>query len=149
METASTSGLIAEYCPVGEEGPHWCLPARFYSSTSISSWASHLPLLFLLAFHHSSLPPSVLASCTSPTCVCTACVCLDVSGAQLVVSAVGGEGVGKRGKCLWEMEPRLQSGMTQSGCISAPGENAQNMYQKHTALVSPVISVFRWTLSPV
>lgn len=57
-----------------EEGPHWCLPARFYSSTSISMWASHRPFLLLLAFHHSCLPPSVLASCTSPTCVYSMCV---------------------------------------------------------------------------
>lgn len=57
VQTASTSGLIPECCPVGEEGPHWCLPARFYSRPSILMWASHRPLLLLLAVHHSFCPP--------------------------------------------------------------------------------------------
>lgn len=74
-ETASTSGLISECCPVGEEGPHWCLPARFYSGPSISMWASHRLPLLLLAFHHSSVPSSVLPSSVSSTCVCV-CVCV-------------------------------------------------------------------------
>lgn len=95
------SGLIPESCGAGEEGPLWSLPARFYRRPSISMWASHCPPLLLLAFHHSYVPIAVLPSSTSPTCVC-ACVCarvrLDVPGAQLVMSAVGGEVGGKRGK---------------------------------------------------
>lgn len=125
METASTSGLIPECCPVGEEGPHWCLPARFYSSTSISMWASHCPPLLLLAFHHPSLPPSPLPSSTSPTRMCV-CVCFWMFQEPSWLCRLWEERKEeKEGKELRELEPWLQSSMTQSGSIHAPGENIQ------------------------
>lgn len=45
----------------------------------------------------------------------------------------------KEGKELRELEPWLQSTMTQSGCIHAPGENTQNMYQN--TLLSPLLTL--------
>lgn len=53
----STSGLIPEKLCVGEEEPHWCLPARFYSSSSISVWASHTGCP--CSFCHFITPPSL------------------------------------------------------------------------------------------
>lgn len=103
----------------GEEGTPWRLPARFHSSTSISVWASHRLFLPLQASHHSSLPPSVLLSCTSPDLCVFGCF----------RSPAGCVGSGRRKERKRRQEPWLQSSVTQPGCISASGENTENVYE--------------------
>lgn len=73
-----------------EEEPQWCLPARFYSSSSITP-AALTPTLWV---HIKNL-----SNTCGSMCVCL-CVCLDVPVAQLVMSTVGGEGRGKRRKII-------------------------------------------------
>lgn len=104
-----------------------------YPLDSTAAHQSHvdlaLPAISHLAFHHSSLPPlhSHIKRLTSEL------VWYDVSGKQLVMSALRGEE--REEKERSESESWLQSSKTPSGCIHASGENTINT--DHNTHLSP------------
>lgn len=84
---------------------------------------------------HFITPPTVPCSCPPVKCLSD----MFRGGFQLVVSGGGRRGRReKREKELREPEQWLQSCMTQSGCIHAPGENTQSMYQNTPLHLTPL-----------
>lgn len=117
---------------MGEEGPQWCLPARFNSSPSISMRATHRlpPLLLAISSLLLPLSPPSLLSYPPIKYLSNTSVCVWMfQESSWLCRQWEGRKEEKEGKELKELEPWLQSSMTQSGCIHAPGENTQNMYQ--------------------
>lgn len=132
----STSGLIPEKLCVGEEEPHWCLPARFYSSSSISVWASRTGCP--CSFCHFITPPFPQSSHQAPLPTCVGlyvCVWMHQEPSWLCQQWEESE----EGEELKEPELWLQSSMTQSGCIHCLGGKTQSMYQN--TRLSPLLAL--------
>lgn len=129
----STSGLIPEKLCVGEEEPHWCLPARFYSSSSISVWASRTGCP--CSFCHFITPPSLCPPIKHLSQHVLGYMC--VFGC--IRSPAGCVNSGRRVKR--ERSLRSQScgsSLAWPGCIHCLGGKTQSMYQTR---LSPLLAL--------